>query len=364
MKVLIDAYLEGNFGDDLLVYIICRRYKNVDFYIFADDEYKKNHFDKLDNIHCLGSIEVNHSLSSRFFDRVGSYFKLPRLAIREKTKEMHFDFFLVLGGSIFIEQNSRLTNLRISELKFLKSKAAHSGIVDSNFGPYKHVSFKKKFEKLFKTFDFVSFRESASKELFHDLDNISWGSDLVFSLQDSCIDDEDGSIIVVPVSLERRGSLSKRESVYIDLLSKYLNSIESDVSRHLISFCEFEGDELICKKILNCLDKDHRADIIQYESVDEVLSLFHRCSRVIASRFHAVFLALALNKSFYPLSYSKKISNCFSDLGLSCHVLNIKEINESTVISNNNFVHSSDFSSNVIGTYVNHFSFLDKYLLE
>lgn len=41
MKVLIDAYLEGNFGDDLLVYIICRRYKNVDFYIFADDEYKK-----------------------------------------------------------------------------------------------------------------------------------------------------------------------------------------------------------------------------------------------------------------------------------------------------------------------------------
>lgn len=223
---------------------------------------------------------------------------------------------------------------------------------------------KKKFEKLFKTFDFVSFRESASKELFHDLDNISWGSDLVFSLQDSCIDDEDGSIIVVPVSLERRGSLSKRESVYIDLLSKYLNSIESDVSIHLISFCEFEGDELICKKILNCLDKDHRADIIQYESVDEVLSLFHRCSRVIASRFHAVFLALALNKSFYPLSYSKKISNCFSDLGLSCHVLNIKEINESTVISNNNFVHSSDFSSNVVGTYVNHFSFLDKYLLE
>lgn len=48
-NVFVRAYLSKNLGDDLFLYILCNRYKNVQFYILGD---KKNKYieDLVDNI--------------------------------------------------------------------------------------------------------------------------------------------------------------------------------------------------------------------------------------------------------------------------------------------------------------------------
>ena len=40
-KVLIYAYMAGNLGDDLMVLVLCQRYPNVNFRLWADKSYKK-----------------------------------------------------------------------------------------------------------------------------------------------------------------------------------------------------------------------------------------------------------------------------------------------------------------------------------
>ena len=48
-KVLLFGYSRANFGDDLFVYILGKRYQDVDFYIHIKDEKYKRPFNNIDN---------------------------------------------------------------------------------------------------------------------------------------------------------------------------------------------------------------------------------------------------------------------------------------------------------------------------
>ena len=65
-KIFIYAYMAKNLGDDLMVRILCERYPNTKFYLFADAFYKTA-FKDLDNLTVFSpddkKVKIKNSLS-------------------------------------------------------------------------------------------------------------------------------------------------------------------------------------------------------------------------------------------------------------------------------------------------------------
>ena len=136
-KVYIKAYTKLNLGDDLFVFMLCYRYKNVQFYIKELSPYT-------------------------------NVFKtIPNLKIIENINDISFDAIVYIGGSIFIE-NSPSSIFRIHELKeeIIKDNIP-TYIIGANFGPY---TSKKYFEtvknELLPYVESITFRDTYSYNLF------------------------------------------------------------------------------------------------------------------------------------------------------------------------------------------------------
>ena len=74
-KILLNAYLANNLGDDLFIRIICDRFKNITFYIVESDPYT-DIFKTISNI------------------RICS----PKDILKNK-----FDLEIMIGGSLFMQ---------------------------------------------------------------------------------------------------------------------------------------------------------------------------------------------------------------------------------------------------------------------
>ena len=79
-KVLLFTYSKANFGDDLFVYILANRYKNIEFYIQIQEPKYKKAFENLHNVIILNEAR-----------------EVDKINVNE------FDAFVYVGGSIFIE---------------------------------------------------------------------------------------------------------------------------------------------------------------------------------------------------------------------------------------------------------------------
>src|SRR5690625_3455994 len=122
--VLLYAYTAHNFGDDLFIDIVCRRYPQTNFYLYAAATYQET-FQGLDNLHII-------PWPSR----------LHRPFLRRKI-----DLVLYVGGSLFMQTDKwqkelkRVKNMQINKKPFF--------ILGANFGPFKDKTFVQAYEKLF-----------------------------------------------------------------------------------------------------------------------------------------------------------------------------------------------------------------------
>ena len=92
-KILLFAYTKPNLGDNLFIYMLLKKYTNVDFYIHVVEKEYEQIYNNFTNIHFL--------YTGRILDEIN---------IEE------FDAYLYIGGSIFIIQhvqsNSPGSNIR------------------------------------------------------------------------------------------------------------------------------------------------------------------------------------------------------------------------------------------------------------
>lgn len=339
MRVLVYAYLKDNFGDDLLAYIMCKQYPNYDFYFMCNRDYGKTR-GLPSNFHVLPNLDESDFMAC-VMDKVAERMGVCRPSIRRLAQSFEYDCYLILGGSMFIESSRHHTLNAVSEHRLLAHKAETSILIDGNFGPYRSASYYELFESLFSEFTAISFRESYSYELFSHLDNVSWGSDLVFSLNspNQRTEAEPEEIVVFPIKVESREGLSTFADAYYGSIVEYIGTRERYPLVKLVSLCEYEGDLSACEVIGQRLrSRGIEASIVKYGRIDEIVDTVCGATRVIASRFHGIFLAAALEVPVCPLSYSNKIDNCFRDLNLPKASIRIEDLGKREAISESDFI--------------------------
>ncbi|MGL6066418.1 MAG: polysaccharide pyruvyl transferase family protein [Cetobacterium sp.] len=357
-EILIKAYAHLNLGDDLFIKMLCERYENTQFYLYATPEYEE--------LKGIDSNNLNILINNNFFKKV--FFHLGRKIgisnILEDLKSRKMDGVVNIGGSIFIENNFSEEDFKIREknLKFGKNYF----VLGANFGPYKNEEFKETYFNFFKECKDICFREKYSYELFKDLENVRYGNDIVFSLKRDAVETEDYVLFSIVLPSGREGFKGIESEYFNRLKSLILDVIKDGKKVKLMSFCQEERDEEAIIKLLNMIPNQQHKNISKYfyrGDINEALDTINKAESVVATRFHAMILGFVFKKPVFPIIYSKKMTNVLEDLefkGNFASLDNLKNLNyekfkENVALEENSLVKASQDGEK-------HFLKLDEFL--
>jgi len=319
-KALIIAYAKKNLGDDLFIYILANRYKNTKFYLCAKTKYGKECFNST-------NLKLVNPLIVKELNKISTNLNMPSINCNNIVAKT-CDAMILIGGSMFMENSDIATCKKQLSDRFDNIKKDYY-ILGSNFGPYVSEQYYNIHKEVFKKAKDVCFREEYSYNLFKDLKNIRYSSDIVFSMDTSnIIKSEDKRVVISIIDLTNRKELSKHKEVYE---SKMRHTVEYFLTNGykvtLMSFCNIEGDEIAINSILKLVECKEKVDVYKYDgNIQEALSVIGNCKIVIAARFHAMILALLFNKTVIPLIYSDKTLNVINDIGFKGKYVKIDEL--------------------------------------
>lgn len=314
-KIFVQGYWNENLGDDLFLKVLCDRYPKQNFYIFGLKNKLKS-IKLIDNVKILKTYipaTVFRILDKINFKMNGNFILSTDSFILNRIK--NFDAYVELGGSIFMMPPDTM------DFKYkIRKKILHKDInylfIGSNFGPYYNDFQVKNYNNLFKKIYGGVFRDKESFNLFKENKNISYAPDVVFNLVDRNAIKNKNYMLVSVISLKRKLGSSKLEQKYINYLANQLNNVIQNEHKKIVlmSFCDSEGDRLICNKIKSKIKNHKFVYIYSHKNIYESLKLIREADKIIATRYHAMILGWLYEKPTFVLSYSNKTINVINDI--------------------------------------------------
>lgn len=315
------AYLNGNLGDDLMVEILLKRYPHYHFlYMGNNDDYKQ-----------LSSYD-NFITRKKLIQKWRIVNRLCNILFGGKRKHVFVNLILDqmkkkavcsvhIGGSIFIEHSS--AKIQVARERE-KMEGSPLFIIGANFGPYVHQVFLDSFRVCFRDVADVCFRDQESYRLFSELPNVRYAPDVVFNYKGDAKKKTTNDVIISVIDFHSRPKLVQYAEQYDCFIAELCREcINRGIRPVLMSFCRNEGDEIAVERIYNSLPEVTRSktDIMRYQDVDTAVKRLAEAKFVVATRFHAMILALLYNVPFYSIAYDPKITNVLDDIGFESYCM-------------------------------------------
>lgn len=350
-RVLLESYINKNFGDDLFLKAIANRYPEVVFDVISNRRYLR----KL-NIKNIRRQKVwifwLNKVKIRFFN----------WHITNRWCVAH----VLLGGSMFIEGKKTEKGLK----EWLQNKYPNDVplfVLGANFGPYNNKFYLKEYKKLFTRAEDVCFRERYSAGLFKDLKNVRVAPDIIFGLdKEKYLCKQEKKVVISVINLENRDNLKNYlddyESKIVEIASEYAGSGYDVV---LMSFCKYEGDEDVVNRIIARSSSSGNIKPYYYDgNIDEALRQIASSEIVIGTRFHAVILGLVFGKKVLPIIYSDKTKHTLDDIKFKGDTVEISDISTINVSNINDYLTAYGDISELHEQSNQHFAKLDEFLKE
>ncbi|EJR42459.1 hypothetical protein III_01811 [Bacillus mycoides] len=324
-KVFVDIYLMFNFGDDLFLDILVKKYPNCYFTV----NHLGSNYDQF--------ISQYNNVSRRKYtllNKIGQRLKLSdNITNYEKIAEEH-DALLFIGGSIFREEayHSSLYRDRMKMVMEFKRRKKLVFIIGANFGPFKTEEFLDDYRKFFELCDDVCFRDVYSYQLFEDLPQVRCASDIVFQMNtdEYRLDLSEERIGFSIIDVRHKQGLTH---YYNDYIRSTIKTIELLVNKgnkcYLMSFCEQEGDLDVINTIQSRLSSNALDNIVIYKyrgNLKEAIETMASFKLLIAARFHANILALLLGIGIIPIIYSQKTINLLKDIDFNKTLIDMENL--------------------------------------
>lgn len=328
-KVFLRAYCHSNLGDDLFLQILCNRYPDVEFYISMKPEAERGLKD-IPNLHRIHQGHIQKTI-----DKVG------RIVCKEPIFTNHmlrsFDAVVMIGGSMFIEDEAGAWRNRLKTLRNLRKQAKRFLILGANFGAYHTEEFYRLHEEFFATCDDICFRDHWSEQLFGQKSNIRYAPDIVFCLEDVFAQKvkKEKRLAIIPIQLNQRSALQEFTEKYNSKMAEIAEgALEQGWEVSCLSFCEEQGDEQVIQDILDKLPVEKKAKIrcVPYRSdAGAVLAEIAKSQLVVTSRFHGMILGWDLDADVCPIIYDHKMSHVLGDIGFQEPIVDISQLDQFSI---------------------------------
>lgn len=324
-KIFVDIYLSFNLGDDLFLDLLSKKYPNSEITV----NYVGKNYDEF--------ISRYPNIKRRKYtvlNKVLQHLKIKDYLTDYENISSEYDALVFIGGSIFREEDyhQSLYKERMRIVKEFNKKNKPVFVIGSNFGPYNTEKFLNEYKEFYKLCNDVCFRDLYSYNLFKDLKNVRYATDIVFQMDMSKYKDNVKKNIIgySIIDVRHKNGLAKYYEEYVDSTVK---SIELIVSRGydclLMSFCEDEGDLKTIEVIKSRLSKDSLKKVQVYDykgNIEEAISTIAQLKLFVAARFHANILGLLCDVGILPVIYSSKTLNMLKDINLDKVLVNMEHL--------------------------------------
>lgn len=320
-KIFIKAYSQNNLGDDLFIYILCQRYPMHSFIMPCAREFSEA-FKYIPNLKTIPIIPFVDGL-------------MHRLNLAPRPKRVYYrqimkrcDATVHIGGSLFIESMFPLSEIAQYAKDVQASQQYY--LLGLNFGPFVGEQFFLEMREVFEGIDDICFREQYSFDLFKDLPSARLAPDIVFGLDTVGYEGkaDPQRIVISVIDLAERPGLEEFQTVYeakiIDICSQ---ALAADLDVTLMSFCDYEGDEMVITRINEKLD-GRATEYFYKDNLEEALAVLSSARGIVATRFHALILGWVLNRNVYPICYSSKMTHVIEDISYPGDFCEMKDIGE------------------------------------
>lgn len=324
-RVFVHAYFAGNFGDDLFVYILCKRYPETRFCILTDSRYQyKRTFSDINNLKIYYYDDIKVKKWDSFWKRIKNADQgFWKMLLKISDATVH------IGGSSFVQHFDDYSSF-LEYDRTLRRLSRKMYLIGSNFGPYTDENYYHQYYELFRRYDGICFRDLHTYQLFKKLNNVRYAPDVVFNLECNESAGSSRKVIISVINMEERnGKFSI--SQYTDLYEKIIQRIaeyyvEREYEVVFVSFCESQGDEKAINRIIERLEEREKVQVLFYHNkIKEVLQLFSEAQIVIGTRFHSIILGWLNKKKVLPIVYDEKTKNVLDDLNYN-NYLNLEEM--------------------------------------
>ncbi|WP_139263694.1 polysaccharide pyruvyl transferase family protein (plasmid) [Butyrivibrio fibrisolvens] len=362
--VLLRAFVNNNFGDDLFISIICKRYPNTKFVMFGLKKYRDS-FTGIQNLKYI----VLDSIPMKMIHKIFSLIKRDYDLVAREIPFINFcsglfEQSVFITGSYFAEASDWT---KIMDYKWYKK---HPHIIGCNFGPWKSERYLEEYRRCFALAAEVSFRDQFSFNLFKEMPNVRYAPDIIFGIEKGQITDNGYYIISVvnPLKddyLNRDNSIVEKYIQKMASICNYLSTLGKKV--YIVSFCEEQGDNMIASRIMENCDNIDLVKNITYGNnynIDYMIKLFRECHMVIASRFHAMIMAIRFQKYVIPIIYNNKMTTVLNDINFAGDFFAIENIEELCLenVMKEEYICPMEMIDQIAEKSLNHFCELDKIL--
>lgn len=309
MNILLDGYIDRNFGDDMMIRITAHYLKEHTFYI---EEPKRELFipyEKTENIRNLC----------------------------DEASPVKFDLELTVIGSGFI------INGYMGMLRFIKTERARRkrlkgmprAVIGCNVGPFYNSMAVKAAAWRLKAYKLITVRERNSMNIINDNvknANCQCFPDIVLGIPDEWIPqiESEGHL---GISAYRRLDADNMRCYRV--LAKTADEFIERTGKKALLFAfdvEKENDIAAAYTIRDLMSHGESAEIIVHNGDgSNIIRHMKRCGKIVAVRFHMMIMSMRLGLPFVPAAYSAKMKNVLEDIGYNKSVLDINNFDSASL---------------------------------
>lgn len=319
MNIYVKAFLDRNWGDDLMIIKLIRRFPQDTFYIYCDDAMRDFYSELLKEF-------GNYVLTPVELWKVGSF------------GPGFFRHILLIGGSVLQGSRNRGCYYRlrnITALKWASLFGTRYAIVGCNTGPFIN-GFTRFFVELeLKTASFITTRDKTSYDHASRVNRkaeIHCYSDILMNFAEEynlkATEDGQSKILGVSVFNSKMTDLSndRINRYFARLIDQYIEETGGEV--FLLAFnVGIQNDRAVADRIYELISHQSSVRIVAHGTgYLELPEMMARCHRILALRFHSAILGVSLRIPTLPIMYSNKADNLLSDLGYQGKRLHIRDI--------------------------------------
>ena len=292
-RVLVYAYCGNNFGDDLFVDMLVKRYPEATFDLLCPDWSHIRAFQGHPRVNIIGL---------RGF----------------RSEAAKFDAFVMIGGSMFQQVRGwwRAWGYLASLLLITKLSDIPAVALGLSFGPARTQLFIAANRLLLRKFSWVSMRDRRSIEQVG-LPAIRCFPDLAFAIPRTAGGKAPG---LVGVSVMDFGPGVTMPG-YRQYMTELVTGLTKQLTVKLFSFQEDAGinDAAVIESVLASLPAEakHRVSVSRYLTDPLVLAAeIQACESFVATRLHSLILAARGGAEVAVIRYHSKIANLIETTGL------------------------------------------------
>lgn len=312
MNILLDAFYDLNYGDDLFIETITGLFPKCKFYSFLE-HYPPKVIEKAQGIKNL--------------------YLLPECAAF--LKKNMFDAYVCVGGDVFPDRGDYAKRKAyVRAVQECGGTVAFWGF--SLFHDYCDQT-KKDLVELMAHADIVAPRDEPSARMLRELmpgKEISAIADLAF-LSEWKQKRDDGEILGISVRQPNYATAQEMEAYVSKLREVVCAYLAENGSRRVKLFSLSSGntsDEAVAQAILDGVGAADRAEHIVYAGdTDSIKEEIAKCTVMICTRLHAMISCIAMKIPFLPVVYEVKMDHILEAIGYKGPVIRFRDIGNAEI---------------------------------